>query len=38
LEEILLGGGFIGRRARYEDLVDTAVARQVMSETPGARG
>jgi NitT/TauT family transport system substrate-binding protein len=38
LEEILLGGGFIGNRARYEDLVDTAVARQVMSETPGARG
>jgi NitT/TauT family transport system substrate-binding protein len=38
LEEILLGGGFIGRRARYEDLVDTAVARQVMSETPGVSG
>jgi NitT/TauT family transport system substrate-binding protein len=37
LEEILLAGGFIGRRARYEDLVDTAVARQVMAETPGAR-
>ena len=37
LEEILLGGGFIGNRARYEDLVDTAVARQVMSETPGPR-
>ena len=37
LEEILLAGGFIGRRARYEDLVDTAVARQVMTETPGPR-
>jgi NitT/TauT family transport system substrate-binding protein len=38
LEEILLAGGFIGRGARYEDLVDTEIARQVMSETPGARG
>jgi len=37
LEEILLAGGFIGRHARYEDLVDTAVARQVMTETPGPR-
>ena len=38
LEAILLAGGFITRRARYEDLVDTEIARQVMSETPGARG
>ena len=37
LEEILLAGGFIGRRARYADLVDTTVARQVMRETPGPR-
>lgn len=34
LEEILLAGGLITRRARYEDLVDTAIARQVMAETP----
>jgi NitT/TauT family transport system substrate-binding protein len=34
LETILLAGGLIGRRARYEDLVDTAIARQVMAETP----
>jgi hypothetical protein len=32
LEEILLAGGLITRRARYEDLVDTAIARQVMAE------
>jgi NitT/TauT family transport system substrate-binding protein len=31
LEEILLTGAFIRRRARYEDLVDTSVARQVMA-------
>src|SRR5216683_1972176 len=31
LEEILLAGAFIERRARYEDLVNTAVARQVMA-------
>jgi NitT/TauT family transport system substrate-binding protein len=37
LEEILLAGAFIGRRARYEDLVDTAVAREVMAETSTAR-
>jgi NitT/TauT family transport system substrate-binding protein len=37
LEEILLAGGFIGRRARYADLVDTTVARQVMTEAPGPR-
>ncbi|MGH7367256.1 MAG: ABC transporter substrate-binding protein [Candidatus Rokuibacteriota bacterium] len=35
LEEILLTGGFIGRRARYEDLVDTELARQVMAEPGG---
>jgi NitT/TauT family transport system substrate-binding protein len=34
LEEILLAGGLITRRARYEDLVDTAIARQVMAEPP----
>jgi len=32
LEEILLAGGLITRRARYEDLVDTEIARQVMAE------
>lgn len=36
LEEILLTGGLITRRARYEDLVDTEVARQVMAEAPGS--
>lgn len=34
LEEILLAGGLISRRARYEELVDTAIARQVMAESP----
>ena len=34
LERILLDGGFIRRGQRYEDLVDVAVARQVMAETP----
>jgi NitT/TauT family transport system substrate-binding protein len=38
LEEILLTGGFIGRRARYEDLVDTAAARAVMAEATSGRG
>jgi NitT/TauT family transport system substrate-binding protein len=33
LEEILLTGGLISRRARYEDLVDTEIARQAMVET-----
>jgi len=33
LERILLDGAFIRRGQRYEDLVDTAVARQVMAET-----
>ena len=32
LEEILLAGGFIRRRPRYEDLVDTDFARQAMAE------
>ncbi len=30
LQEILLAGGFIKRRHRYEDLVDTTFARQAM--------
>jgi len=34
LERILLDGAFIRRGRRYEDLVDTAVARQVMAEAP----
>ena len=32
LEKILLAGGFIRRRPRYEDLVDTDFARQAMAE------
>jgi NitT/TauT family transport system substrate-binding protein len=32
LEEILLGGGFIKQRQRYEDLVNTAFARRVIEE------
>jgi NitT/TauT family transport system substrate-binding protein len=32
LEEVLLAGGLISRRARYEDLVDTEIARQAMAE------
>jgi NitT/TauT family transport system substrate-binding protein len=36
LEEILLTGGFITRRARYEDLVDTGIARRAMAEAPGS--
>jgi NitT/TauT family transport system substrate-binding protein len=32
LEDILLAGGLITRRARYEDLVDTVFARQAMAE------
>jgi NitT/TauT family transport system substrate-binding protein len=36
LEEILLQGGFISRRARYEDLVNTDFARDAMAETPPA--
>jgi NitT/TauT family transport system substrate-binding protein len=34
LERILLDGAFIRRGRPYEDLVDTAAARQVMAETP----
>jgi NitT/TauT family transport system substrate-binding protein len=37
LEDILLTGGLIRRGARYEDLVDTQIARRVMAEIPGAR-
>ncbi len=37
LEEILLTGGLITRRARYEDLVNTDFARRAMAETAGAR-
>jgi NitT/TauT family transport system substrate-binding protein len=33
LQRILLEGGFIRSRHRYADLVDTAVARQVMANT-----
>ena len=33
LQQILLDGGFIRLRHRYEDLVDTSMARQVMKET-----
>jgi NitT/TauT family transport system substrate-binding protein len=36
LQEILLGGGFIQRGQRYEDLVDTGYARQVMAEEGAA--
>jgi len=32
LQQILLDGGFIRRRQRYEDLVDTNIARQVMEQ------
>ena len=34
LERILLDGAFIRRGQRYEDLVETAVARQAMAEAP----
>jgi NitT/TauT family transport system substrate-binding protein len=33
LHQILLDGGFIGRRHRYEDLVDTRIATEVVRET-----
>jgi NitT/TauT family transport system substrate-binding protein len=36
LEEILLQGGLIARRARYEDLVDTELARRAMADATGA--
>jgi len=35
LREILLGGGFITRRHRFEDLVDTALATHVVSTMAG---
>jgi NitT/TauT family transport system substrate-binding protein len=35
LEQILLDGGFIARRHRYEDLVDTRCARQAMDGRSG---
>src|SRR3989441_2342537 len=35
LQEILLGGGFITRRRRLEDLVDTALATHVVSTMAG---
>jgi NitT/TauT family transport system substrate-binding protein len=34
LQRILLDGGFIRSPHRYEDLVDTAIAREVVGETP----
>jgi NitT/TauT family transport system substrate-binding protein len=34
LQQILLDGGFIRRRHRYEDLVDTAIARAVVAAGP----
>ena len=36
LQRILLDGGFIRSPHRYEDLVDTTVARQVVAETGSA--
>jgi NitT/TauT family transport system substrate-binding protein len=36
LQRILLDGGFIRSTHRYEDLVDTAIARQVVAETASA--
>ena len=33
LQRILQDGGFITRSHRYEDLVDTEIARRVMAET-----
>jgi NitT/TauT family transport system substrate-binding protein len=35
LEEILIGGSFIARRHRYEELVDTECARRAISEIGG---
>src|SRR5213083_2597271 len=32
LQQILLDGGFITRRHRYEDLIDTAIARDVIGD------
>jgi NitT/TauT family transport system substrate-binding protein len=41
LHEILLSGGFLKRRHRYEDLIDTAYARQAietLAPEPGSTG
>ncbi len=35
LQQILQTGGFITKSHRYEDLVDTEIARRAMSETAG---
>ena len=35
LQQILQTGGFITKSHRYEDLVDTEIARRVMAETAG---
>jgi hypothetical protein len=35
LQQILLDGGFIRRRHRYEDLVDGAIAREVTGLSGG---
>jgi NitT/TauT family transport system substrate-binding protein len=35
LQQILLDGGFIRRRHRYEDLVDTSIAREVVGAVSG---
>ncbi len=37
LQRVLLDGGFIERTHRYEDLIDTEVARDVMASTPPLR-
>jgi NitT/TauT family transport system substrate-binding protein len=37
LQRILLDGGFIKRTHPYEDLIDTAVARDVMASLPSSR-
>src|SRR5256886_2328401 len=38
LQEILLGGGFIRRRQRFEDLVDTELAARVVGTIDGSTG
>jgi hypothetical protein len=35
LQQILLDGGFIQRRHRYEDLIDTSIATAVRAEAAG---
>jgi NitT/TauT family transport system substrate-binding protein len=37
LQQILLDGGFIRRQHRYEDLVDTDIARQAITDVEGDR-